>query len=55
MQQHRGRFKMLAVYEVARTLDVSPGTVYRLVHRGEIGAVKLGNLIRIHPKTSMYF
>ena len=46
MNEHR----LMNVYEVARYLGVSTKTVYRLVSRGEIEAVRVGSLWRFRPE-----
>jgi excisionase family DNA binding protein len=38
---------LLKVAEVAEQLDVSPLTVYHLIHRGEIKALRVGRLLKI--------
>lgn len=41
--------RMMNIREVARFLNVSTKTVYRLLDRGELTAVKVGARWRIHP------
>ena len=36
--------------EVARFLRLSRATIYRLVERGELPALRIGNSIRFHPE-----
>ncbi|MEI7715179.1 MAG: cell division/environmental response transcriptional regulator [Mycobacterium sp.] len=47
-QQARTQF--LTVAEVAALMRVSKMTVYRLVHNGELPAVRLGRSFRVHAK-----
>ena len=42
-------YRLMNVCEVARYLGVSTKTVYRLVSRGEIEAVRVGRLWRFRP------
>jgi excisionase family DNA binding protein len=42
--------KFLTVAEVAATMRVSKMTVYRLVHSGELAAVRVGRSFRVHEK-----
>ena len=37
----------LSVKEVARLLSVHPYTIHRLIHRGEIGSIRVGRAVRI--------
>lgn len=39
--------RVLRVPEVAEHLDCAPQLVYRLIHRGELRAVRVGRLIRV--------
>ena len=39
--------RVLRVSEVAEHLDCNPHLVYRLIHRGELRAVRVGRLIRV--------
>lgn len=39
--------RVLSVREVAEQLRTSPGTVYGLIARGDLKAVKLGRLTRV--------
>lgn len=39
--------RLLTTTEAARRLNVSRTTVYRLIHRGDVLAVKVGGQIRI--------
>ena len=41
---------LLTVREVAEALRVRPVTVYRLVARGEMPAVRVSNAIRVRPE-----
>ena len=47
-QQARTQF--LTVAEVAALMRVSKMTVYRLVHNGELSAVRVGRSFRVHAK-----
>lgn len=47
-QQPRTQF--LTVAEVAALMRVSKMTVYRLVHNGELPAVRVGRSFRVHAK-----
>lgn len=47
-QQARTQF--LTVAEVASLMRVSKMTVYRLVHNGELPAVRVGRSFRVHAK-----
>jgi len=40
---------MLSTQEVARKLNVSGETVRRMIKEGDIRAIKLGKIYRIHP------
>ena len=42
-----GADRLLTVGEVATALRVSPMTIYRLIHGGELGAVRVGKSYRI--------
>ena len=42
--------KFLTVAEVAAMMRVSKMTVYRLVHNGEMPAVRVGRSFRVHAK-----
>jgi excisionase family DNA binding protein len=42
--------KFLTVSEVAAIMRVSKMTVYRLVHSGELPAVRVGRSFRVHEK-----
>lgn len=39
--------RVLRVSEVAEHLDCNPHLVYRLIHRGELRALRVGRLIRV--------
>ncbi len=41
---------MLSVAEAASIFRVSPQSIYRWVEDGTLPALKLGNVIRIHPE-----
>ena len=41
---------LLTVAEVASLMRVSKMTVYRLVHNGELPAVRVGRSFRVHAK-----
>ena len=43
-------YRLMNVYEVARYLGVSTRTVFRLVSRGELEAVRVGKLLRFRPE-----
>jgi excisionase family DNA binding protein len=45
--EHLAQVRFLTVAEVARTMHVSKMTVYRLVHRGELPAVRVGRSFRV--------
>lgn len=47
-QETQGTF--LTVAEVAEIMRVSKMTVYRLVHSGELPAVRVGRSFRVHEK-----
>jgi excisionase family DNA binding protein len=40
----------MTVAEVAATMRVSKMTVYRLVHNGELPAVRVGRSFRVHER-----
>jgi excisionase family DNA binding protein len=44
------RSQFLTVAEVASLMRVSKMTVYRLVHNGELPAVRVGRSFRVHAK-----
>ena len=44
------RAQFLTVAEVANLMRVSKMTVYRLVHNGELPAVRVGRSFRVHAK-----
>ena len=44
------RQQFLTVAEVASLMRVSKMTVYRLVHNGELPAVRVGRSFRVHAK-----
>ena len=44
------RAQFLTVTEVASLMRVSKMTVYRLVHNGELPAVRVGRSFRVHAK-----
>lgn len=46
----QGRAQFLTVAEVAALMRVSKMTVYRLVHNGELPAVRVGRSFRVHAK-----
>jgi len=46
----QGRAQFLTVAEVAALMRVSKMTVYRLVHSGELPAVRVGRSFRVHAK-----
>ncbi|MFC8047206.1 helix-turn-helix domain-containing protein [Nocardia sp. NPDC057353] len=45
-----GGTQFLTVAEVAELMRVSKMTVYRLVHSGELPAVRVGRSFRVHAK-----
>lgn len=45
-----GGTQFLTVAEVASLMRVSKMTVYRLVHSGELPAVRVGRSFRVHAK-----
>lgn len=45
-----GKSQFLTVSEVAALMRVSKMTVYRLVHNGELPAVRVGRSFRVHAK-----
>ncbi|MHB1290156.1 helix-turn-helix domain-containing protein [Georgenia sp.] len=47
MTEHQGAPKFLTVAEVAELMRVSKMTVYRLVHAGEMPAVRMGRSFRV--------
>jgi excisionase family DNA binding protein len=48
--QPASRTQFLTVAEVASLMRVSKMTVYRLVHNGELPAVRVGRSFRVHAK-----
>lgn len=46
----QGKTQFLTVAEVATLMRVSKMTVYRLVHNGELPAVRVGRSFRVHAK-----
>ncbi|RJQ78059.1 helix-turn-helix domain-containing protein [Pseudonocardiaceae bacterium YIM PH 21723] len=46
-----GKVQFLTVAEVAALMRVSKMTVYRLVHNGEMPAVRVGRSFRVPEKT----
>jgi excisionase family DNA binding protein len=46
----QARTQFLTVAEVASLMRVSKMTVYRLVHNGELPAVRVGRSFRVHAK-----
>ncbi len=48
--QPAARTQFLTVAEVAGLMRVSKMTVYRLVHNGELPAVRVGRSFRVHAK-----
>ena len=49
-EQPLAEVKFLTVAEVATAMRVSKMTVYRLVHNGELPAVRVGRSFRVHAK-----
>ena len=50
LEGQQGRAQFLTVAEVAALMRVSKMTVYRLVHNGELPAVRVGRSFRVHAK-----
>ena len=50
VDSQQGRTQFLTVAEVAALMRVSKMTVYRLVHNGELPAVRVGRSFRVHAK-----
>ena len=48
MNNNQDSGKFLTVAEVAEMMRVSKMTVYRLVHSGELPAVRVGRSFRVH-------
>ena len=48
--QPAARAQFLTVAEVASLMRVSKMTVYRLIHNGELPAVRVGRSFRVHAK-----
>lgn len=48
--ESQGKTQFLTVAEVAALMRVSKMTVYRLVHNGELPAVRVGRSFRVHAK-----
>lgn len=46
-ERERGEVRFLTVAEVAELMRVSKMTVYRLVHSGELQAVRVGRSFRV--------
>lgn len=53
MQDRLDAVRFLTVAEVATVMRVSKMTVYRLVHAGELGAVRVGRSFRV-PEQAMH-
>lgn len=47
--------RFMTVAEVAATMRVSKMTVYRMVHSGELPAVRVGRSFRVHEQTVLDF
>ncbi|AZA14485.1 helix-turn-helix domain-containing protein [Corynebacterium choanae] len=47
---HEDQGTFLTVAEVAEIMRVSKMTVYRLLHSGELPAVRVGRSFRVHEK-----
>ena len=47
---HEDKGTFLTVAEVADIMRVSKMTVYRLVHAGELSAVRVGRSFRVHEE-----
>lgn len=52
MRESSASMRFLTVQEVADTMRVSSMTVYRMVHAGDIPAIRFGRSFRI-PETAM--
>lgn len=52
VDSHLGEVRFLTVAEVAALLRVSKMTVYRLVHAGDLEAVRVGRSFRV-PKNAV--
>ena len=50
VDSQQARTQFLTVAEVAALMRVSKMTVYRLVHNGELPAVRVGRSFRVHAK-----
>lgn len=50
IEGQQARTQFLTVAEVAALMRVSKMTVYRLVHNGELPAVRVGRSFRVHAK-----
>jgi excisionase family DNA binding protein len=50
IDSQQARTQFLTVAEVAALMRVSKMTVYRLVHNGELPAVRVGRSFRVHAK-----
>ncbi|WP_077086441.1 cell division/environmental response transcriptional regulator [Mycobacterium rhizamassiliense] len=50
LDSQQARTQFLTVAEVAALMRVSKMTVYRLVHNGELPAVRVGRSFRVHAK-----
>jgi excisionase family DNA binding protein len=47
LQQDTNESPLLTVAKVASRLAVHPATVTRLVHRGDLGAIRVGGQLRV--------
>jgi len=45
--------RLLTVAEVAKAARVSPMTIYRLIHSGELPAVRVGRSYRVHEHDAL--
>ncbi|CKZ78134.1 DNA-binding protein [Mycobacterium tuberculosis] len=50
VEARQPKTQLLTVAEVAALMRVSKMTVYRLVHNGELPAVRVGRSFRVHAK-----
>lgn len=50
VEGQQAKTQLLTVAEVAALMRVSKMTVYRLVHNGELPAVRAGRSFRVHAK-----
>lgn len=41
--------QLLTAEQAAAQLAIKPSAVYRLIRRGELPAIRIGRLVRVHP------